>query len=43
MQTVLVVDDTKNIRTLLKTCLELYGYNVLVASNAHLAYELLTN
>jgi len=43
MKTVLVVDDTKNIRTLLKTCLELYGYNVLTASNSHLAYELLTN
>ena len=43
MKTVLVVDDTKNIRTLLKTCLELYGYNVLTASNAPLAYEFLTN
>jgi len=43
MKTVLVVDDTKNIRTLLKTCLELYGYNVLTASNSPLAYELLTN
>jgi two-component system OmpR family response regulator len=43
MKTVLVVDDTKNIRTLLKTCLELYGYTVLTASNAQLAYEFLTN
>ena len=43
MKTVLVVDDTKNIRTLLKTCLELYGYNVLTSSNSELAYEILTN
>lgn len=43
MKTVLVVDDTKNIRVLLKTCLELYGYHVLTASNSILAYELLTN
>ena len=43
MKTALVVDDTKNIRTLLKTCLELYGYNVLTASNSPIAYELLTN
>lgn len=43
MKTALVVDDTKNIRTLLKTCLELYGYNVLTASNSPLAYELLIN
>ena len=43
MKTILVVDDTKNIRTLLKTCLEIYGYNVLTASNSPLAYELLTN
>lgn len=43
MKTVLVVDDTKNIRTLLKTCLELYGYNVLTVSNSQLAYELLSN
>ena len=28
---VLVVDDTKNIRMLLTTCLELYGYSVVTA------------
>lgn len=28
---VLVVDDTKNIRMLLTTCLELYGYKVVTA------------
>lgn len=30
---VLVVDDTKNIRMLLTTCLELYGYEVVTAAD----------
>lgn len=40
MKTVLVVDDTKNIRILLSTCLELEGYRVLTASNGKEAMEL---
>lgn len=40
MKTVLVVDDTKNIRILLSTCLELEGYRVLTASNGKEALEL---
>lgn len=41
MKTVLVVDDTKNIRTLLSTCLELNGYKVFTANNAQVALEIL--
>lgn len=33
MKRVLVVDDTKNIRNLLSTCLEIRGYNVITADN----------
>ncbi|HNY11721.1 MAG TPA: response regulator [Candidatus Wallbacteria bacterium] len=39
----LVVDDTKNIRVLLKTCLELEGFEVFTASDATVAIELLKN
>jgi two-component system, OmpR family, response regulator len=35
----LVVDDTKNIRNLLSTCLELNGYTVLAAKNGTEAIE----
>lgn len=37
---VLVVDDTKNIRALLTTCLELKGYSVFTANNGIVAMEL---
>lgn len=33
MKRVLVIDDTKNIRILLSTCLELRGYEVITADN----------
>ncbi|WP_288222306.1 response regulator [uncultured Clostridium sp.] len=33
MNKVLVIDDTKNIRVLLSTCLELRGYDVITADN----------
>lgn len=33
MKKVLIIDDTKNIRVLLSTCLELRGYNVITADN----------
>jgi len=36
----LVVDDTKNIRMLLKTCLELKGYEVLTAESGKLAIDI---
>ena len=39
MKTVLIVDDTKNIRTLLTTCLEINGYNTLTAKNGEEALE----
>ena len=38
---VLVVDDTKNIRTLLTTCLEIEGYQVLTANDGKQALEML--
>ncbi len=38
---VLVVDDTKNIRTLLATCLEIEGYEVVSATNGREALDLL--
>lgn len=41
MKTVLVVDDTKNIKNLLTTCLTLNGYSVLTASNGFDAIEIL--
>lgn len=40
MKTVLVVDDTKNIRNLLKTCLEIEGYNVITAVDGKQALEI---
>lgn len=40
MKKALVVDDTKNIRTLLTTCLELNGYEALTASNGNEALDL---
>lgn len=41
MPRVLVVDDTKNIRSMLTTCLEIEGYNVVSASNGQEALDLL--
>ncbi|MCT8975237.1 response regulator [Clostridium sp. CX1] len=43
MKKVLVVDDTKNIKLLLTTCLEFTGYEVLTASNGTEALDLLKN
>lgn len=43
MKNILVVDDTKNIREMLKTFLELEGFNVFEAKNAEEAIELFTN
>jgi two-component system, OmpR family, response regulator len=40
MKQILIVDDTKNIRTLLTTCLELYGYKPMIATNGHEALEI---
>lgn len=40
MQKVLVIDDTKNIRMLLTTCLELNGYEVITANNGKQAIEI---
>jgi len=40
MKKVLVVDDTKNIRMLLTTCLELKGYKVLTAGDAKSAIDI---
>lgn len=40
MKKILIVDDTKNIRTLLTTCLELYGYETIIAKNGFEALEL---
>jgi len=37
---ILVVDDTKNIRLLLTTCLELNGYSVVAVNNAAAAIEI---
>jgi Response regulator containing CheY-like receiver, AAA-type ATPase, and DNA-binding domains len=41
MKKALVVDDTKNIRTLLSMCLELEGYQVTIAGNGKEALTLL--
>lgn len=40
MKKILIVDDTKNIRTLLTTCLELYGYKPIIAKNGYEAIEI---
>jgi two-component system, OmpR family, response regulator len=40
MKKVLVIDDTKNIRMLLTTCLELKGYKVLNADTGKLAIDI---
>lgn len=41
MKKALIADDTKNIRVLLTTCLEIEGYTVLSASDGRQALELL--
>lgn len=41
MGKVLIIDDTKNIRKLLTTCLELRGYVVITAENGSAALEIL--
>lgn len=41
MKRVLVIDDTKNIRILLSTCLELRGYDVITADNGIEALKLI--
>lgn len=41
MGKVLIVDDTKNIRLLLTTCLELRGYDVITAENGKVAIGIL--
>jgi two-component system, OmpR family, response regulator len=41
MKKVLIVDDTKNIRNLLTTCLELNGYTVFTGKNGVEAIELI--
>ncbi len=41
MKKVLVVDDTKNIRTLLSIYLKLNGFEVLMASNGHEALSII--
>jgi DNA-binding NtrC family response regulator len=43
MKRVLVVDDTKNIRTLLSTCLELNGYEVVTGNNGQEAIQIFKN
>ncbi|WP_027626073.1 response regulator [Clostridium lundense] len=43
MEKALVVDDTKNIRNLLTTCLELEGYNVITAKDGDEAIDILRN
>ncbi|MHC1683931.1 MAG: response regulator [Clostridiaceae bacterium] len=43
MGKVLIIDDTKNIRTLLTTCLELRGYQVITAENGMRALEILND
>jgi len=41
MKRVLIIDDTKNIRTLLTKCLELRDYEVLTAENGKVALDIL--
>lgn len=43
MKRILVVDDTKNIRVLLSTCLELRGYDVVTADNGVEALEIIND
>lgn len=43
MKKVLVIDDTKNIRNLLSTCLEIRGYDVITADNGIEALKLVKN
>jgi len=43
MKKVLVVDDTKNIRTLLSIYLKLNGFEVLMATNGHEALSIIDN
>lgn len=43
MKKAIVVDDTKNIRNLLTTCLEINGYEVVTATNGIDAIELFQN
>ncbi len=43
MKKVLIVDDTKNIRVLLTTCLELRGYEVITADNGNEALSIIKN
>ncbi|MBS5886616.1 MAG: response regulator [Clostridium sp.] len=43
MKKVLVIDDTKNIRILLSTCLELRGYEVITADNGLEALNIINN
>ncbi|GAA0109201.1 response regulator [Clostridium tertium] len=43
MKRVLVIDDTKNIRILLSTCLELRGYEVITADNGLEALNIINN
>lgn len=42
MEKVLIVDDTKNIRVLLKTCLELRNYKVISVENGKAALQILS-
>lgn len=41
MKKVLIVDDTKNIRIMLTTCLEMRGYDVVTAENGQIALNLI--
>ena len=43
MKRVLVIDDTKNIRILLSTCLELRGYEVITADSGAEALNIINN
>lgn len=43
MSKFLVIDDTKNIRMLLKTCLEIEGHDVYIASDGNEALELMSS
>lgn len=43
MKRVLVIDDTKNIRNLLSTCLEIRGYTVITADNGVEALRIVKN
>ena len=43
MKRVLVIDDTKNIRNLLSTCLEIRGYSAITADNGVEALKIIRN